>query len=557
MEYLFDHDFSKVRVHTDARAALSARTVGAMAYTIGHDVVIEAGQYSPQTTTGHRLLAHELAHVVQQRDRQEEPTTANLRIGEPAGRLEQEADAAANAAIGGHKVSTTLSSAARSSIQRQSMSQEQILERLQQIEEELTSRSLSPQYEADLQKERDALLEQVQSIGAQSAPPPRGRREERDAPTLETDPEAFRGIDLYFMVRTVPRSDYVDPSKIIRRDPYRLVPQLRRREGKRVTVVYYVAYRDDSERNEYIIGPDSLKEFLTNLEGYVRAANVGYAWLPPGYQPTEYQAAGAEFVREGSVEALGRSWGAAARDPHWWLEALMGTLGAAASLPRAGPPRLRGIPGGVGAGVGPKVVAPAPPVRSPAVTTGAALAPRVTPVASAAPAPGLKLVPQPAGVPVAPIAPVPAPAVAAAVAASAVSAAPGPSVSAPVPAPQGGQKPRNPQDECLAANPHSFPCTDSRSMEEVAVSFIMHAGYAPEDLGECWKMGSFGPQEIEHCDDAPGERYHCSVGQGDVVSLFGCLCCQDDGTTSYEWRPHWSYRASKRQTSGKPPKKRR
>jgi len=62
----FGYDFSQVRVHMDERAAESARTVNAQAFTIGQDVVFGAGQYAPDTTKGKRLLAHELTHVVQQ-----------------------------------------------------------------------------------------------------------------------------------------------------------------------------------------------------------------------------------------------------------------------------------------------------------------------------------------------------------------------------------------------------------------------------------------------------------------------------------------------------------
>jgi hypothetical protein len=56
-----------VRVHTDERAAASARAVDAMAYTVGNDVVFDSGRYAPETVPGRRLLAHELAHVAQQR----------------------------------------------------------------------------------------------------------------------------------------------------------------------------------------------------------------------------------------------------------------------------------------------------------------------------------------------------------------------------------------------------------------------------------------------------------------------------------------------------------
>lgn len=66
MESRFRHEFSHVRVHTDERAADSARALNARAYTVGHDVAFASGQYAPQTSEGRRLLAHELTHTVQQ-----------------------------------------------------------------------------------------------------------------------------------------------------------------------------------------------------------------------------------------------------------------------------------------------------------------------------------------------------------------------------------------------------------------------------------------------------------------------------------------------------------
>ena len=66
METRFDYDFSQVRVHSDAPAARAARSAGALAYTTGRDIVFGAGRYAPATSAGKRLLAHELAHVVQQ-----------------------------------------------------------------------------------------------------------------------------------------------------------------------------------------------------------------------------------------------------------------------------------------------------------------------------------------------------------------------------------------------------------------------------------------------------------------------------------------------------------
>ncbi len=66
MEPRFGYDFSRVRVHTDARAAASAQAVQAVAYTLGSDIVFGSDAYRPASPKGRQLLAHELTHVVQQ-----------------------------------------------------------------------------------------------------------------------------------------------------------------------------------------------------------------------------------------------------------------------------------------------------------------------------------------------------------------------------------------------------------------------------------------------------------------------------------------------------------
>jgi hypothetical protein len=66
MESRFGVDFGNVRVHTDDRAAQSARQINARAYTVGSDIVFSSGKYAPETSSGRKLLAHELTHVVQQ-----------------------------------------------------------------------------------------------------------------------------------------------------------------------------------------------------------------------------------------------------------------------------------------------------------------------------------------------------------------------------------------------------------------------------------------------------------------------------------------------------------
>jgi hypothetical protein len=66
MEQRFGHNFQHVRIHTDDRAAKSAASVSASAYTVGSNLVFDRGRFAPHTSEGRQLLAHELAHVTQQ-----------------------------------------------------------------------------------------------------------------------------------------------------------------------------------------------------------------------------------------------------------------------------------------------------------------------------------------------------------------------------------------------------------------------------------------------------------------------------------------------------------
>jgi hypothetical protein len=95
-EARFGHDFGRVRVHADGAAARSARAVDASAYTVGTHVVFGAGRYAPGTGAGQRLLAHELAHVVQQNASSASDVSRAVEIGPANHPLEREADLAAD-----------------------------------------------------------------------------------------------------------------------------------------------------------------------------------------------------------------------------------------------------------------------------------------------------------------------------------------------------------------------------------------------------------------------------------------------------------------------------
>ncbi len=92
-EQRMGHDFGAVRVHTDPTAAASASAVRSHAYTVGSDLVFSAGRYAPGSTYGDHLLAHELAHVVQQTGTSRR--TGILPIASSGSGLEREAEGAA------------------------------------------------------------------------------------------------------------------------------------------------------------------------------------------------------------------------------------------------------------------------------------------------------------------------------------------------------------------------------------------------------------------------------------------------------------------------------
>jgi hypothetical protein len=95
MEPRFGHNFSDVRIHADTRAAQSAASVDALAYTVGKNIVFAAGQYEPGSAPGRRLLAHELAHTIQQVDHGAS-APQRLSVGHSNDALEKQADAMAD-----------------------------------------------------------------------------------------------------------------------------------------------------------------------------------------------------------------------------------------------------------------------------------------------------------------------------------------------------------------------------------------------------------------------------------------------------------------------------
>jgi hypothetical protein len=93
MESRFGQDFGDVRVHTGGAAHESAKSVNAQAYTVGSDIVFQNDRYDPSSDSGKHMLAHELTHVVQQRNGPVDGTDAGggVKVSDPSDRFEREA----------------------------------------------------------------------------------------------------------------------------------------------------------------------------------------------------------------------------------------------------------------------------------------------------------------------------------------------------------------------------------------------------------------------------------------------------------------------------------
>ncbi|BDA71106.1 hypothetical protein CAL7716_052720 [Calothrix sp. PCC 7716] len=121
MESRFRHDFSQVRVHTDSKASNSALAVKALAYTVGQHITFLEGRYTPTTTVGKRLLAHELAHVVQQSRGGVQPSLSAVSAHE------RSADLAASAVMAG-QTSVAVQGATGIGLARQAMTADELLQ---------------------------------------------------------------------------------------------------------------------------------------------------------------------------------------------------------------------------------------------------------------------------------------------------------------------------------------------------------------------------------------------------------------------------------------------
>ena len=144
MEGRLGHSFADVRVHTGEAAHNSAASVNAHAYTVGSNIVFQRDKYDPGSDSGKTMLAHELTHVVQQRNGPVDGSSAGggIKVSDPSDRFEREASANAERAMSAPAPAARLS-AASAAVQRHEADEEtaqgSFVQRAEAEEEEETA----------------------------------------------------------------------------------------------------------------------------------------------------------------------------------------------------------------------------------------------------------------------------------------------------------------------------------------------------------------------------------------------------------------------------------
>jgi hypothetical protein len=362
MESRFGQGFEDVRVHSGAEAESAAEILGADAWTSGRDIVFGEGQYAPGSSSGKKLLAHELAHVVQQRRGGSAPRTF-----EGGNSTENDASHAA-AQFSGSAGPVSVNTASGTGVARQ------------EAEEPWWKKRLNPLYQKALDvlpKEAAEKLEAANAVAkhfvegggvsdqtldqaVRAAEPilgvvsdsldikkqdstPASPQQAQPAAKKNTvrtdypaDENAYSGTELEYTAHgDYPVQDVVTPG-VYHSSNYWLAPHLRAGTNN---AVYYLAYNPETKRNEYVIGPGDVQNFLDHEDLYLYNAAASYPLKGelPEYKAQSGRVAARLFKGDysGAFKAWKASWSAAVKDPQFWVETVTATAGAVAA-PEAG-----------------------------------------------------------------------------------------------------------------------------------------------------------------------------------------------------------------------------
>ncbi|MDC0745363.1 eCIS core domain-containing protein [Polyangium mundeleinium] len=569
----FGYDFGSVRIHHDSAAAESAQAIHARAYTFGRDIVFARGQYSPETTDGRRLLAHELVHVRQQASgagpslvqRQPDkdhcgPIRAiayNYRVAAQEGRMED----------------------ARKLLSQASKEDAAYLHcRLTAPGDELSKFARAKLSDKGLTVATNQLK---RKLGVPEVPVPGA-----DKRKLWGSPTA-KDYELFFaeMAKGPDPDGFVMESDGFIDYEYQPTYKQDNRRGWSKWVIF--TYPDGSKMEVHL---DAIPEDKPNQQRVKRI--IERMWGEDLLRITQISADASMFVVSAATalkNPLGSPWIARGSPGMVRIPGLRGNLYDPAGSSASAANDMTFAPVS-GPEVPPNVV---PLVRSspPQVSGTLALdlfaqqnafgAPLqdVTPFSFSRPAPmpqavalDVPLTPtrfyQVPGNPIAPpgwasgstlpmgtVTSVLDPLIEASRRQRQRQTAPEPGLT-PFPEAEAEAEPqpelrRDPREECRSWNPYAINCETGASNAESSVRrFLASAGHANISRLSCSQNSTFTERDdIMACNGAPGMTYHCIPdGRRDLtVSVFGCQCCDAKGDTSYTWRgPHWSINLSKR-----------
>lgn len=335
----FGRDFSSVRIHDAPPDRMLAQQLSARAFTHHGQIWLGDGQRADDL----RLMAHELAHVVQQTDgtgrhdgviqRQADDKSANT-----AGSVLPADPAAATTmqfkGIGEYGVAeipvTSGSGPFRpmhagpyilgpNSIQCLNGEYAPLYYVAYHLEKKRSEWIVGPESVEAFKAEADSRAQK-----AAGKPASAGR--DADTPVIPLNRAHASlmkktGIEPHYMARTVPYTSAATASKSIPAGSYDLIPHSVNVAQGGEEVLYYVARNKLNGYDQYIVGPDSVAEFQKNADAYLAGAGLAYMYGPPH----GYEAESARFVWGGG--SLGSAWSQASHDPKFLIQA------AAAHLP--------------------------------------------------------------------------------------------------------------------------------------------------------------------------------------------------------------------------------
>jgi hypothetical protein len=564
MEHRFGRDFSQVRVHTGRAAEQSAQGIDAVAYTYGHDIVFGAGQYSPSTAEGRRLLAHELTHVVQQSGATDLTIQRQSKRGQSSFRGQSSRPASRGAAIveDGQPVATgqmhrseflrrareSLIEAADAefrSIGRSARGCPYILRTIERYASRPVSSLMRliqafahPPAGADASALLRVLAERTRTvargISARQSPRAQAKTERGNATLQPHDPLSVRGQlgtgrALDDDTRGKMESSFGKSFASVRVHEDATAARFNAALGARAfTIGQNIAFA----AGEYRPGTQAGDALIAHELAHTVQQGSGAAQTRSGAEDQYLE----QQAEDAAMAVAGHGHGAIPSD--------LGTSGISIQ-------RLPAVLAGaiVVAEATPEVVvvAEVATVSTEVVVVDGAL---VATADVAAPA----LIEATAPVAVEAVTPAALETTAAATSSSSaltsgtVLATAGAATTLSSDSPANEEQDR--QRGCFEKNPTALPCEEEIDIEERVQEFIMRQGYGYESLGNCYPMSSVA--SIYACNGAPGESWHCDVDPysdpisrttkpGGVVSIFSCLCCRTDGQTGFEWRgQHWS-----------------